>query len=85
MIAVITAERANSIRLHEKLGFRMIGRYEAVGLQVRPLARHRPHAEGALIVSEMTAGNAAQYSTSQKLAARARLHTQYSVSEERMV
>ena len=31
MIAVITAERANSIRLHEKLGFRHVGRYEAVG------------------------------------------------------
>jgi phosphinothricin acetyltransferase len=31
MIAVITAERANSIRLHEKLGFRKVGQYEAVG------------------------------------------------------
>lgn len=31
MIAVITAERANSIRLHEKAGFRHVGRYEAVG------------------------------------------------------
>ena len=31
MIAVITAERANSIRLHEKLGFRKIAHYEAVG------------------------------------------------------
>jgi phosphinothricin acetyltransferase len=31
MIAVITAERANSIRLHEKHGFRHVGRYEAVG------------------------------------------------------
>jgi phosphinothricin acetyltransferase len=31
MLAVITAERANSIRLHEKHGFRMIGRYEALG------------------------------------------------------
>ena len=31
MLAVITAERANSIRLHEKLGFRPVGRYEAVG------------------------------------------------------
>jgi len=28
---VITAERANSIRLHEKHGFRFIGRYEALG------------------------------------------------------
>lgn len=33
MIAVITAERANSIRLHEKLGFRHVGRYEAVGFK----------------------------------------------------
>ena len=31
MLAVITAERANSIRLHEKHGFRMIGTYEATG------------------------------------------------------
>lgn len=31
MLAVITAERANSIRLHEKQGFRMIGKYEALG------------------------------------------------------
>ncbi len=31
MLAVITAERANSIRLHEKHGFRVIGRYEALG------------------------------------------------------
>ena len=31
MIAVITAERANSIRLHERAGFRHVGRYEAVG------------------------------------------------------
>jgi len=31
MLAVITAERANSIRLHEKHGFRTIGRYEALG------------------------------------------------------
>jgi phosphinothricin acetyltransferase len=31
MLAVITAERTNSIRLHEKHGFRMIGRYEALG------------------------------------------------------
>ena len=31
MIAVITAERANSVRLHEKHGFRLIGRYEALG------------------------------------------------------
>lgn len=31
MIAVITAERANSIRLHEKLGFRKVGYYESVG------------------------------------------------------
>jgi phosphinothricin acetyltransferase len=33
MLAVITAERANSIRLHEKAGFRMIGRYEALGFK----------------------------------------------------
>jgi len=31
MIAVITAERANSIRLHEKHGFRMIGRHDSIG------------------------------------------------------
>jgi phosphinothricin acetyltransferase len=31
MLAVITAERANSIRLHEKHGFRFIGTYEALG------------------------------------------------------
>ena len=31
MIAVITAERANSVRVHEKAGFRHVGRYEAVG------------------------------------------------------
>jgi phosphinothricin acetyltransferase len=31
MLAVITAERANSIRLHEKHGFRFVGRYEALG------------------------------------------------------
>ena len=31
LLAVITAERANSIRLHEKHGFRFIGRYEALG------------------------------------------------------
>ena len=31
MIAVITAERANSIRVHEKMGFRKIAHYEAVG------------------------------------------------------
>ena len=33
MLAVITAERANSIRLHEKLGFRHVGRYEALGFK----------------------------------------------------
>ena len=33
MLAVITAERANSIRLHEKHGFRMIGTYEALGFK----------------------------------------------------
>lgn len=33
MIAVITAERANSIRVHEKLGFRTVGQYEAVGFK----------------------------------------------------
>jgi L-amino acid N-acyltransferase YncA len=31
MLAVITAERENSIRLHAKHGFRMIGRYDALG------------------------------------------------------
>jgi L-amino acid N-acyltransferase YncA len=31
MIAVITAETTGSIRLHEKLGFRVVGTYEAVG------------------------------------------------------
>ena len=31
MLAVITAERENSIRLHAKHGFRMIGKYEALG------------------------------------------------------
>lgn len=31
MLAVITPERANSIRLHEKHGFRFVGRYEALG------------------------------------------------------
>lgn len=31
MLAVITAERENSIRLHERHGFRTIGRYEALG------------------------------------------------------
>ena len=31
MLAVITAERENSVRLHAKHGFRMIGRYEALG------------------------------------------------------
>jgi phosphinothricin acetyltransferase len=33
MIAVITAERANSVRLHEKAGFRYVGTYEAVGFK----------------------------------------------------
>ncbi|MEQ1769918.1 MAG: N-acetyltransferase family protein [Devosia sp.] len=31
MIAVITAERENSIRLHARHGFRMVGKYEAIG------------------------------------------------------
>ena len=31
MIAVITAETANSIAIHEKFGFRHVGRYDAVG------------------------------------------------------
>jgi phosphinothricin acetyltransferase len=31
MLAVITAERENSIRLHARHGFRVIGRYEALG------------------------------------------------------
>jgi phosphinothricin acetyltransferase len=33
MIAVITADTANSIAIHEKFGFRHVGRYEAVGLK----------------------------------------------------
>ena len=33
MIAVITAERENSIRLHARHGFRMVGRYESVGFK----------------------------------------------------
>ena len=33
MLAVITAERENSIRLHAKHGFRLIGRYEALGFK----------------------------------------------------
>lgn len=33
MIGVITAESAGSIRLHEKFGFRHIGRHEALGLK----------------------------------------------------
>lgn len=31
MLAVITAESAGSLRMHEKLGFRVVGRYDAVG------------------------------------------------------
>lgn len=31
MIAVITADTANSIRIHENFGFRHVGRYDAVG------------------------------------------------------
>ena len=31
VIAVITADTANSIAIHEKFGFRHVGRYEAVG------------------------------------------------------
>lgn len=31
MIAVITADTANSIAIHDKFGFRHVGRYEAVG------------------------------------------------------
>jgi L-amino acid N-acyltransferase YncA len=31
MIAVITGESTGSIRLHEKLGFRVVGEYQAVG------------------------------------------------------
>jgi len=31
MVAGITAERENSIRLHARHGFRMVGRYESVG------------------------------------------------------
>ena len=33
MIAVITAERANSLKLHERAGFRHVGRYDAVGFK----------------------------------------------------
>jgi phosphinothricin acetyltransferase len=33
MIAVITADTKNSIAIHEKFGFRHVGRYEAVGLK----------------------------------------------------
>ena len=33
MIAVITAESHGSIRLHEKFGFREVGRYQAVGFK----------------------------------------------------
>ena len=33
MIAVITADTTNSIAIHEKFGFRHVGRYEAVGLK----------------------------------------------------
>jgi len=33
MIAVITAEGTGSIRMHEKLGFRHIGRHEAIGFK----------------------------------------------------
>jgi phosphinothricin acetyltransferase len=33
MLAVITADRLNSIRLHEKHGFRLVGRYERVGFK----------------------------------------------------
>ncbi len=33
MIAVITAERENSIRLHARHGFRMVGRYESLGFK----------------------------------------------------
>ena len=33
MIGVITAESSGSIRLHEKLGFRIVGSYQAVGFK----------------------------------------------------
>jgi phosphinothricin acetyltransferase len=33
MIGVITAESEGSIRLHERLGFRVVGTYEAVGFK----------------------------------------------------
>lgn len=33
MIAVITAEGTGSLRMHEKLGFREVGRHEAVGFK----------------------------------------------------
>jgi len=33
MLAVITADTANSVAIHEKFGFRRVGYYEAVGLK----------------------------------------------------
>jgi len=33
MLAVITADTANSVGIHEKFGFRRVGYYEAVGLK----------------------------------------------------
>lgn len=33
MLAVITADTANSIAIHEKFGFRRVGQYEAVGFK----------------------------------------------------
>ncbi len=33
MLAVITAERANSVRVHEKQGFKLVGEYKAVGFK----------------------------------------------------
>ena len=31
MLAIISAERENSIRLHERHGFRLVGRYQSLG------------------------------------------------------
>ena len=48
MIAVIgDSDNVGSIGVHASLGFRQVGVLHAVGLQIRPLARCRPYAEGA--------------------------------------
>src|SRR5690606_27942972 len=51
-------------------------------LQVRSLARHRAYAEGAWLMPHDAAANQQQYATSDKLAARARLHQLYSRDAE---